>query len=129
MDLSRLSIFVIPFAIFTIVQSLLLYVRMKGGVKVELVAGATCIAIASSIVFYSNPLPSFSSASNALYMVNLVIVHSLLVLIFVGINQLLTKLKRPVFLPVLIFVVATITVPIYWITSLYVSCYTGLDCI
>lgn len=129
MDLSRLSIFVIPLVVFATIQSLLLFTRIKRGVKIELLVGLISIVIATSIVFYSNPLSRFSSGSNTLYMVNLVIVHTLLTIVFVGINQLLIRLKSPAYLPILILIVAAVVVPIYWITSLYVSCYTGLDCI
>jgi hypothetical protein len=127
MDLSKLSIFVIPFFVILIVMELLLYLRIVKGIRTEILVSISLTFLFSVLLYLLTP--NYGSANGLLTFINLIINFSILMCLFIGLNFLLIKIKSQIFIQLYVFLCAAISVPLFWVMSLYVSCYTGQGCL
>jgi hypothetical protein len=127
MDLSKLSIFVIPFLIILIVMELLLYLRIVKGIRTEILVSISLTFLFSVLLYLLTP--NYGSANGLLTFINLIINFSILVCLFIGLNFLLIKIKSQIVIQLYVFLCTAISVPLFWVMSLYVSCYTGQGCL
>jgi len=127
MDLSKLSIFVIPFLIILIVMELLLYLRIVKGIRTEILVSVSLTFLFSVLLYLLTP--NYGSANGLLSFINLIINFSILMCLFIGLNFLFVKIKYQIFIHLCVLLSATISVPLFWVMSLYVSCYTGQGCL